>query len=474
MLSKLLSFMPRRGRPKSPYNATGVTGVREYGGFIQSGERNAKVAGRNRYRVYSDNLANISVVAAGVRHFNSLVADAKFSFESPRDIVAGSGEEGEQWTDIAYRVTEDADLSWRQVVKRAGMYRFYGFSLHEIVMERKPDGVILPKVISPRAQYTIHQWDIDAGTGLVKGVVQLNPIDGKFIYIPRSKMLYVTDDSLTTSPEGLGLFRHLVEPVERLKDFQRLEWVGFETDLRGVLKMKAPIAVLRQQVADGVITQAQMDSILNEIKKFAENHVRGKETSILVDSSVYHSIDEAARPSTQPQWDVDLLRAGATSLPDLEKAIERIQREIGRIMGVEQLMLGEGSGSYALAKDKTHSFFREVDSALMDIGHAARRDVLGAVWDINGHDRATLPRVKTETTWVRDPEVIAKTVREIKEAGAIIPPDSETFQELFENLGLPAPSTKAIEQYLQDQMDMERQKAEMNRPPANAGGNGNG
>ena len=473
MLTKFLSFVSRRGRPKSPYAATGVTGVREYGGFIQSGERNAKVAGRNRYRVYSDNLANISVVAAGVRHFNSLVADARWSFEMPK----GMEEEGERWTDLAYQITEDADLSWRQVVKRAGMYRFYGFSLHEIVMERKTDGVILPKVISPRAQYTIHQWDIDAGTGLVKGVVQLNPINGKFIYIPRSKMLYVTDDSLTTSPEGLGLFRHLVEPVERLKDFQRLEWVGFETDLRGVLVLKAPIAILRQQVADGAIDQTQMDQILNAFKEFAKNHVRGKETSIMHDSSPYHSVDEAARPSTQPQWDVDLLRAGATSLPDLEKAIERIQREIGRIMGVEQLMLGEGSGSYALAKDKTHSFFREVDSALMDIAHASRRDVLGSVWDINGHDRMTMPRVKTETTWVRDPEVIAKTVRDIKEAGAIIPPDSETFRVLFDNLGLPAPSKAAIEQYIQQEqekeMQMKREEAALNKPPANEG-NGNG
>ena len=468
MFKRLFGTFVRRGRPKSPFNASGVTGLSIYNGFVQSGERNARLSGENRYRVYSDNLANISVVAASVRHFNALVADAKWSFE---DVT---GEDTEQWTDLAYRVTEDVDLSWRQVVKRSGMYRFYGFSLHEIVMERKPDGVILPQVISPRAQYTVHRWDLDPKTGLVRGIEQRNPIDGTFIYIPRQKLLYVVDDSLSTSPEGMGVFRHLVEPVTRLKSLQELEWIGFETDLRGVPTLKAPIAVLQAEVDAGRMDQSRMDAILQPYKDFMDNHIRGKSTGIIMDSAVYHSIDEAARPSTQPQWHVDLLRAGATSLPDLEKAIERIQRELGRIMGTEQLMLGEGSGSYALAKDKTYSFFREVDSALMDIGHASRRDVLGTTWDLNGHDRATIPKVITETTWVRDPEVIVKAVKEIKESGAVLPPTSDTIQEMFKLLGLPAPSKQVVEEFIQQEMDKEKQMIEAARPPANTGGNGNG
>ena len=93
----------------------------------------------------------------------------------------------------------------------------------------------------------------------VWGVVQRNPNDGQYVYLPRQKLFYVVDDSLNASPEGLGLFRHLVEPAQRLKDYQRLEWVGFETDLRGVLVLKVPYAALRQAVADQVITQEQMD-----------------------------------------------------------------------------------------------------------------------------------------------------------------------------------------------------------------------
>ena len=256
-------------RRKSPYVASGVTGVHEYGGFVVTQEKNYKVSQREKYRTYSDMLANLSVVAAGVRYSNALISGAKWTFES----------EDQAMVDLANRVINDVEMPWRQVIKRAGMFRFYGFSFHEIVMERKMDGVILPRVIAPRAQNTIHQWDIDHGTGLLKGVVQRNPNNGQHVYLPRQKLFYVVDDSLNASPEGLGLFRHLVEPAQRLKDYQRLEWVGFETDLRGVLVLKVPYAALRQAVADQVITQEQMDQAVKSFKKFAENHVRGKETS---------------------------------------------------------------------------------------------------------------------------------------------------------------------------------------------------
>ena len=454
MIQKLFNLLGTRRRGKSPYNPSGVTGVREHSGYVITDERNPKVAGRRRYTTYSNILANISVVAASVRHFNTLTASARWSFESTNDRMA----------DLAQRIVDDPELSWRRMVKRAAMYRFYGFSLHEVVMERKPDGVILPNLIAPRAQNTIERWDLDEETGDFRGVDQRNPNNGKMIYLPRSKLLHVVDDSLNASPEGLGLFRHLIEPVERLADLQRLEWVGFETDLRGVLVAKVPLAALRNAVTEGTITQEQMDARVKSVKDFAENHIRGKETAIILDSGVYHSVDEAARPSTQPQWDVDLLRAGATSLPDLEKAIERIQRELARILGTEQLMLGEGAGSFALAQDKTASFFLIVDGALADIAEAVNRDVFGAVRRINGIGEDDVLRIKTETTWIHNPKLIAETVEKIKKAGAMIPPNAAMIRELLEMIGLTPPTTEEIDSYLQ--MMHERAMAERSTPDA--------
>ena len=49
---------------------------------------------------------------------------------------------------------------------------------------------------------------------------------------------------------------------------------------------------------------------------------------------------------------MSLLTAGANSLPDIFKAIERTTLDIARVLGVDVMMLGGGSGSYALAKEK--------------------------------------------------------------------------------------------------------------------------
>ena len=66
-------------------------------------------------------------------------------------------------------------------------------------------------------------------------------------------------------------------------------------------------------------------------------------------------------------------------------AIERLNREMARILGIEQLLLGStGSGSYALSKDKTQAFYLLVDSALTELRDVVRMDLLKPLWMLNG------------------------------------------------------------------------------------------
>src|SRR3546814_20251145 len=66
----------------------------------------------------------------------------------------------------------------------------------------------------------------------------------------RAKIVYAVDDTLSDSPEGLGLFRHLAKTAYRLETFLSLEEIGFTTDLRGIPVARAPLGELRQEVID--------------------------------------------------------------------------------------------------------------------------------------------------------------------------------------------------------------------------------
>lgn len=418
----------------SPMKTIGTSGAVFTGGFIEDPEENALLRGQDKYRTYSNMLANVSIVAAGVRYFLNLTAKAEWVFTPSEHDT-----EGVYAKMAADVLKEDPRTSWHRIVRRAAMYRFYGFSLQEWTARRRPDGVITFSDIAPRAQRSIARWDVE-DTGDVQGVWQLSPQTQRELYIPRGKCLYLVDDTLTDSPEGLGLFRHLVAAAHRLKEYERLEGVGFETDLRGVPVARGPFTELARMVTNGEITKQERDRIESPVRDFITNHIKGPKLGMLLDSAPYTSEDEAGRPSSVPQWEIDLLKAGATSLPELAASITRVNREMARVLGVEQLMLGEDSaGSFALSKDKTNSFFLLVDGTLLELAEMVRTDLLWPIWQLNGWPEEMFPKVSTEAIRYQDIDQITAALRDLAVAGAPVSPEDEAVGEVYDLLGLTRP-----------------------------------
>jgi hypothetical protein len=328
------------------------------------------------------------------------------------------------------------------------MYKFYGFSVQEWTAKLRDDGVIGFLDIAPRPQPTVERWDCEAD-GNVVGVVQSVPQTGEEIWIPREKLVYMVDDSLHDSPEGLGLFRHLVDSNIRLKRFEQLEGFGFETDLRGIPVGRAPIATLDQLVKDQDITSTERDNILAPLKNFIENHIRGPKLGMMLDSSVYESQDDASTPSPNPLWDLSLLQSpgSGTSLPEVSASIIRIQREMARVLGVEQLLLGEGRGAFSLSKDKTQAFALTIDSALQELTEQYELDILDPLIALNGWDPALKPRLKTESIRFQDIEEVTSALSEMARAGATLDPNDPAVNEVRDLMGL----SDAIEVVLEEE-----------------------
>ena len=247
LLDAFLSrFGPRR---VAPTDTLGAPGTAIFGGYIEEREKSKDLATPEaRYRTYADILSNTSIVAAGIRYYANLVGGATWTV-SPSEADSDA-----MYAELAEAaLMMDGATPWNRVVRRAAMYRFYGFSVQEWTMARRMDGWLGYSDIAPRAQSTIERWSTDE-TGVVVGIVQRSPQTHQEIYLPREKVMYIVDDSLSDSPEGLGLFRHLVSPAKRLARYEDLEGFGFETDLRGIpIGTRAPLSELQTLQERGTI-----------------------------------------------------------------------------------------------------------------------------------------------------------------------------------------------------------------------------
>ena len=391
----LPAIFDRFRRKPAPTSTVGTSGTAIYGGFIQEKEKDASLTGHQRYTTFSDMLANISVVAAGVRYFLNLVADAEWRVQPAEDMEDGEvSEKSQEYADKIKAMMGDMHTPWHRVVRRAAMYRFYGFSIQEWTAGRNDDGDINFADVAPRPQLTVWRWDVDTVTCHVNGVTQRIPDTGTEVYLPREKIIYMVDDSLNDSPEGLGLFRHLVEPANRLKQYQQFEFVGYETDLRGVPIGRVPYGLLNRLVSEGKMSKEDAKRIVKPVEDFVQGHVRTSALGLTLDSAPYTGQDEAATPSRIQQWEMELMRGegAAQALKEMGSAIDRLQREIARVLGVEQFLLGGGErGSFALAKDKTQAFLLMVNATLNEIVKQFEKDFVERIFELNGWDMKLKP-----------------------------------------------------------------------------------
>ncbi len=423
----------RAGHPTpQPTDTVGSPGVAVFGGAVVNNEKDSRLQGIQKYTSYSDMLANTSIVAAGVRFFINMVSRAGWHAE-PADDSAEAAEKAEFVTDVMH----DMLTPWHRIVRRAAMYCFWGFSIQEWTAKiREKDGLIGLLDIEPRAQKTIEKWDLDVA-GRVLGVVQRNPQNGQEVYLPREKIVYTVDDTLNDSPEGLGLFRNLIKLSVKLERYELLESWGFETDLRGMPIARGPFTAMEEMITNGTLTRAQATALQQPMLDFIESHNRNPELGMLLDSATYSTADERNAPSAVRQWDVEILQGEPQGQKEVAAAIERINREMARVLGVEQMLLGgDSTGSFALAKDKSQSLGLIIDSCLQSVRETMEKDLLRPIWDLNNFDPKLKPTFVIEKVQYREIEQVVNALETLARAGAPLAPDDPAINEIRELIGL--------------------------------------
>lgn len=435
LMGQTLSVNRTKVKPK---DTIGAPGFAVFGGHLDNQEKSSSLVSPNRYSTFQNNLVNTAIIGAGVRYFLNLVAKAEWQ-ASPRKGMEDSAEAA-QAAEFALDVLDSCDISWHRIVRKTALYRFHGFNIQEwTAARRERDGMIGFSRIEPRPQHTITKWDTDPH-GRVLGVVQQRPGDHAELYLPREKIVYAVDDAVTDNPEGVGIFRHIVEVTTRLRAYEKLEGIGYESDLSGVPYARVPLEELNQKLRDKKITQSEYDAAILPIRTFIENHIRQRNTGLALDSSTYRGTGEQQTPANSPKWDMQLLSAAVTSSSDIHKAIERCNREIARVLGVEQMLLGDGDGgSFALSRDKTNSLFLQVGSTLKELAETYERDLLDPLWAMNGLDPMLRPQLSVEEIAVPDFGELAESLRSISAATGPMELDDEPIKEWFQMVGLTPP-----------------------------------
>lgn len=422
---------PKAARPTQ---MAGVPGFVVAGGYVQSSERDSSLRSLRRYETFQNNLLNVAIVGAAVRYFLDLVGAGADWAVAPADENDAAAVEAAEFVQTV--IDDLVDTPFSIAMKKAATFRFHGFSISEWAVAGRDDGRIGFSEIEFRPQHTIEQWQLNSRCAVI-GAWQRNPASGEMLYMPRKKILYLVDDTLEASPEGVGLYRHIARTADGIRRFEDLEHYGFETDLRGVPVGRAPLGELKRQVEDGTITQADATAAREVIRSFIENHIRGPKTGLLLDSVTYSTEDDKQTPSGVRMYDVELMKAGGVSHETIGKAIRRKTFETARLLGAEFLLLGEdGSGSLALADEAKERMYHMVNATRKDMGHGVTSQLIARICDLNSIPKAIRPKAAPATVERRKVADIVDSLAKLANAGGPLLPDDPAINEVRDMLGL--------------------------------------
>lgn len=435
-----MTILNARGVPvktpaAKPFREMGVSGTVLYSGYLRTVERNSDWIGPTKYITAAELATNVSIVAASVHHFLNLVSHPSWSVR-PADSDDPRAQELAEFVELCM---EDTFTPWSRIIRRAAMYRFHGFGIQEWTAKRNKDGTVGFRDIEPRPQFTIEQWEID-DDGSVLGVWQRSPQTGKLLGLPRKKLIYLVEDTLTDSPEGLGIFRHMAEPYKRFKQFLELEVRAYERDLRGIPVGRIPYTYIRRAVKDGELTEELAASLIEGMEDIVTTQVKQSNTGITLDSIPYEGqAADGVKPTGVPQWGLELLTGPALGLQEISAVIDRTQREMARIIGTEHLMMGDQGGNRALSADKSRNLYLIANAVLENIASSFEHDFLWPLWELNGLPDELMPSLETEDVAFKDVAQVTASLAQMAQAGAVLAPDDPVIGDVRALLGVSRP-----------------------------------
>jgi len=145
----------------------------------------------------------------------------------------------------------------------------FGFSIGEIVLEKRSDGRMWLRNIEPRGQETLRRWGLEdqQHPDIVTHFVQRGFRGGtprQEVAIPLDKCLHITLQARKGSPQGKSFLRSLYIPYKYLKNYRAFEGIGIERDIGGTPILKLPEGIGTIDSAEFTELKKQMEGLRND------------------------------------------------------------------------------------------------------------------------------------------------------------------------------------------------------------------
>lgn len=392
-----------------------------------------------QYREMRDNSAEAGAVFYAIEQ---VLRDVPYTVKPANDTDAALKE-----AEFVEQVLEDMDHTLDDHISEALSFLSMGFSIFEKVFkvrggpyEKDPkkrskysDGRIGIRKLASRAQWTINKFDIDRVTGDCLGVWQNVHRADSDSYIPANKLVHYHTTTTNNDPSGRSILRNAYVPYTYLKRLQEIEAVGIERELHGIPIGRIPASYLAEDATDDEkAVRSAFEKILRDLK----NNEQG---FALLPSDLHHDSEKGF--TDKYLVDLQLITSQGNRNIDISPVIQRYQHAITRATMAEFLMLGSGSGSYALSKSKTDLFLRSNEAYINSVFDVINQQIIEPLWRINGLDFALMPRICAGDVAPHDLQELSGLVRNLNQA-IDMSKHPETLKDIMDAADLAFDETK--------------------------------
>lgn len=357
------------------YRQFGSTGLRRAGGYVYE-EFLPDLRWPWAARIYQEMADNDATIGSILYLAEMLIRGAGWSVkpasEKPKDLEAAAFLES---------CMNDMEDTWANTICEILSMMTYGFSFHEIVykVRRGPfetngkykskysDGRIAWRKLPIRSQHSLSEWEFDE-EGEVAAFIQQAEPDYKVVRIPMSKGLLFRTGSKRGNPEGKSLLRSAYRAYYFKKHFEEIEGIGIERDLAGFPVLTAPEDLDLWNDAD-----EDMVRLRQSAEELVASVRRDKQEGILLPHG----------------WELALLGSTSTRQISIGETIERYDKRIAMTLLSDIILLGDKSGSFALADAKQSMLSAALQAQLNNIADTFNGKAVPQLFYLNDFDGIT-------------------------------------------------------------------------------------
>ncbi len=291
------------------------------------------------------------------------------------------------------------DQTWRAFIYEALEAIDFGFSVGEIVLEKREDGRLWLKNIEPRGQETLYRWIFDEDDHATH-FQQKDFFGSQMYFVPLQKCVHIRFRSRKGNPQGKSFMRSIYRPWYFAKNLENFEGIGIERDVGGM-----PMATLPEEpLESGELTDLQ--AVLKGIRA-------DEEAALIV------------------PFGVEIKPYGSSSkMYDIGAVIARKQKEMLMRGFAQFLTLGmDKVGTQALVKGSQDFFTLNLQAVQEFIVEALNQQLVPFLFRFNEFPGITdLPKIIWSDPGKVDIKAVIDYYNSATSSGAVTPiPEDEEF-----------------------------------------------